>query len=458
MECVKVCDYLRQAKSFPKKYARQIYNNERVIMHGARSKNQFVNSCSLCGLCAAVCPSNFSMADLSVQARRTMVQDGFMPASFHEFALQDMAFSNSDRFALCRHQPGHDTSAYLYFPSCQLCSTAPGEVLASYEYLRTHLSGGVGIWLGCCGAPALWAGRDPLFQESLTTLRQQWSAMDGPKVIVACSSCQELLAKHLPEIETVPLWTLIETEGLPAPRQAADLPDEASTLAIVDPCSSRHDQAGQQKVRQLVRELGFTIEELPLHGEQAECCGYGGLVFNANPRLARDIITRRVQDSPCDYLTYCAMCRDNFSAANKRTAHLIELLFAGPDKGDPCARGWISWTERRANRSKVKTNLLCNLWNESAPHTSSGDTMILHMTPETRRRIDERRILDDDIRRVVAHAEQTGQRLKDARNGHLRACHAMETVTFWVDYAPAEDGFFIHNAYSHRMKIKGVKE
>ena len=50
-----------------------------------------------------------------------MVEKNFMPSSFHEFALQDMAHSNGERFELCRHEPGREESAWLYFfPGTQL--------------------------------------------------------------------------------------------------------------------------------------------------------------------------------------------------------------------------------------------------------------------------------------------------------------------------------------------------
>ncbi|MFH0957457.1 MAG: 4Fe-4S dicluster domain-containing protein, partial [Pseudomonadota bacterium] len=55
MECVKVCEFLRSFKSYPKKYIRQIYNNLSIVM-GQRHGNKLINSCSLCGLCKAVCP------------------------------------------------------------------------------------------------------------------------------------------------------------------------------------------------------------------------------------------------------------------------------------------------------------------------------------------------------------------------------------------------------------------
>ena len=61
---------------------------------GSRQANKLINSCSLCGLCEAVCPEDFAMQTLCLEARKDMVQKGKMPPSAHEFALLDMAFSN----------------------------------------------------------------------------------------------------------------------------------------------------------------------------------------------------------------------------------------------------------------------------------------------------------------------------------------------------------------------------
>ena len=97
---------------------------------GARQGNRLINSCSLCGLCEAVCPEDFAMQDLCLQARRAMVQKGKMPPSAHEFALLDMQFSNSDRFALARHEPGKTSSAQVFFPGCQLSASSPKQVQA----------------------------------------------------------------------------------------------------------------------------------------------------------------------------------------------------------------------------------------------------------------------------------------------------------------------------------------
>lgn len=493
MECVKVCLYLERYEGYPKKYARQIFNNEQVIFGAAHTKNQFVNSCSTCGLCETVCPNDFFMGDLCLQARRSMNEQKFMPPSFHEFALKDMAHSGGERFALCRHEPGKEESTWLYFPSCQLCATSPGEVLSSYSYLRAKLAGGVGIMLRCCGAPAYWAGRDDIFREALEALRQDWERLGRPRVITACSTCQSLFTEHLAGMETISLWQVLEEAGLP-PGDASSA-NGGKTVAVADPCITRHDRETQGSVRRIVQSLGIAMEELPLSGDKPECCGYGGLMYNANPKLARDVIThratvpepgdtapsakpfsppggwyrtRRQEDtdtvyyrtavSDHDYLAYCAMCRDNLAAAGKRVSHLIELLFPTVPGGDPAARGWISWSERRTNRGRMREGILRELGETGGETVEAYESITLHMTDDVRRRIDERRILEDDIRQVIDHAEQTGKRLLNGETGRYRAYCQMEHVTFWVDYTAGDDGFIVHNAYCHRMNIVGVKQ
>jgi Fe-S oxidoreductase len=453
MECVKVCQYLAHYKKYPKKYIREIFNNEKVLLGAAHTANLFINSCTDCGLCAHVCPNDLSMGEICRQERHFMLQEKFMPPSAHEFPLQDMAFSTGDDFALCRHQPGMDQSTYLYFPSCMLCATAPGEVLASYNYLCENLSGGVGILLGCCGAPAYWSGREKLFRETLDGIREQWQDMGKPQIITACCTCQTLFKENLPEIPVTPLWQASPTEAI-----AAKLGEGSKQpIAVVDPCISRDDPKIQTEVRAILIGLGYTLEELPLSRDMAECCGYGGLVFNANPHLDDAIVTRRAAESQRDYLAYCAMCRDKFVAAGKRTAHLIELLFPSAPDTDPWARGWLSWTDRRTNRIRVKQDLLA-LHGETAERTMEPYEKIeLYIEPEVMRTIDSRRILENDLRQVIAQAEKTGRRLFNKEMNCYRANFKLGNTTFWVDYQAEKDGFRVLKAFCHRMNITGVE-
>ncbi|MCC7206562.1 MAG: FAD-dependent oxidoreductase, partial [Anaerolineae bacterium] len=115
MECVKVCEYLKHYERYPRRYLREIYNNL-AIVKGTRYANQLINSCSLCGLCAEVCPESLDMGEVALKARRAMVEQNRMPPSAHDFALRDMQFSNGEHAALVRNAPGATASDFVLFP------------------------------------------------------------------------------------------------------------------------------------------------------------------------------------------------------------------------------------------------------------------------------------------------------------------------------------------------------
>ena len=188
LECVKVCEYLAAFKSYPKRYIRELYNNYCIVL-GVHMANKLLNSCAECGLCGTVCPEKLDMGDYIRYTRQATVEIDKMPPSVHAFALRDMAFSTGEQFALARHQPGHDASRYVFYPGCQLSASSPNQVFRLYEHLQQKLEGGVGLMLGCCGAPADWSGRENLFKETIAAVQKQWQGLGSPQVITACSSC-----------------------------------------------------------------------------------------------------------------------------------------------------------------------------------------------------------------------------------------------------------------------------
>jgi glutamate synthase (NADPH) small chain len=447
MECVKVCEYLASYKGYPKKYIRQIYNNLSIVM-GQRHGNRLINSCSLCGLCKEVCPESLHMGEVCKAARTVMVDQGKMPPSAHEFALKDMESSNSDKAALARHQPGVLSSAYLFFPGCQLSGSFPRHVSRTYDYLRGRLQGGVGLMLRCCGAPADWAGRSEACSQVLDSFRAEWSAMGSPQLILACSSCYALFKAHLPEGRLVSLWEIFDRCGLPqtgtGPRQKA--------VAIHDPCTSRHEAGIQESVRNIVRTLGLEIVELPLSRDKTECCGFGGLMSFANPELGERVVQRRIDATTQDLLAYCAVCCDHFRAGGKATWHLLDLIFDEGVTSDTPMHA-PDYSQRRENRVRLKNSLLRELWREQGPDEEDRLCLVLHIPDSVRELMARRMILIEDVEQVIRWAEGAGTRLVNKKTGHLLAHYRPGTVTYWVEYAVDKDGFTIHNAYSHRMEI-----
>ncbi len=442
LECVKVCEYLQSYGSYPKSYVRQIYNNECIVM-GMRKANRMINSCALCGLCTAVCPADFSMNDVILDARRSMIRMGKMPVSAHDFALRDMAFSQSDAFALARPQPGFPSSQAAFLPGCQLSASSPEHVASCYEHLRKTIDGGVGLILQCCGAPALWAGNDEKFQQALSSLDGAWRQLGKPRLITACSSCYRVLRDHLPQIPVEPLWPHLRGALTEDARQAP------RTLALHDPCATRGVSEVEGSARALLAEMGVTTVELNEPG-LTTCCGYGGLQMFANPEMAEKTVARRARQSDEDYVTYCAMCRDRFAHQGKRAIHILDLVFAH-GSSDPAARPDPGFSQRQEGRARLKTRLLREVWGEK--ESIMEPSIALSISEEVKALLEKRMILVDDLRRTIEHAERTGDKILHPKSGRTLASYRPSCVTYWVEYSSDGAAFRLHDAYSHRMEV-----
>ena len=447
MECVKVCGYLKHYKHYPKVYVRQIYNNESIVM-GTRQANTMINSCMLCGLCETVCPEDFSMADVCLQARQGMVESGRMPQSAHEFALRDMAFADSEKCVLAHHAPGSDNSKYLFFPGCQLTASDPDGVASAYADLRDRL-GGVGLMLRCCGAPAEWAGRRALAEESLAVLKGQWEALGAPRIIAACPTCLKTLRKALPDAEIVSHWSILRSLGLPDGARKGGGP-----MAVNDPCAARHDALLREDVRSLLDQLQVSVVEPELNGEYTQCCGYGGLLSEANPELGAEVARQRAEIADEDFVTYCVMCRDMIARTGKRSMHLYDLLFPRP--GDPAARLAPGYSARRENRACLRERLLRELWREEgAVAAEPFESIEVSFTEQGAGNMEERRILKSDVQKVLLQVRRSGGGFVHEETRHFLASYRPVAVTYWVEYEQQGDTYLVHNVWCHRMCIKG---
>ncbi|MFK5952158.1 MAG: 4Fe-4S dicluster domain-containing protein [Desulfobacterium sp.] len=449
LECLKVCPYLAHYKGYPKKYAREIYNNATIVM-GNHSANSMLNSCSLCGLCQEICPENFSMTNLCLDARRDLVQRKKMPPSAHEFALQDMAFSNSEQFMLLRHAPDRKKSRFAFFPGCQLAGSNPKHVIQTYSFLINNWEQDTGLMLQCCAAPAHWSGNEAKTHEAIGLLEESWQKMGEPHIILACSSCMDMFKKYLPQVTVSSLWEIMDQCKIPS----GACKKTGQAMVIHDPCTTRYESGIQAAVRSLASKLGIPITELELSREKTQCCGFGGLMENANPVMSKKQLEQRVNESELDFLTYCAMCRESLRGAGKPTAHLLDFIFPRVTEGEnPGAREKVGLSRSRDNRTHLKKNILERVWKETSKTRSET---CLFISPEVQEKLDQRRILHQDIRATIAHAQATtGKQMQSTVSGHFLTCHRPFMVTFWVEYSPAETGYTIHNSYCHRMQIMG---
>lgn len=446
LECVRHCVYLKDYDGYPKTYARRVFNNL-AIVQGMRQANAFINSCSLCGQCETICPNDFSMAEMCLDARRQMVREGRMPPSAHWFALEEMRSARGAQAAFLSHARDESSSAALFFPGCQLAGIRPEQTLRLYEYLL-RLEPRTGIWVDCCAAPAHWSGRVQEFENALAEMRTMWESMGRPVVVTACSTCLQMFREHLPEFEAQAAWPILA-------RQCSSdwrVPEGASPLALSDPCTSRHDALTQSAIRELLAGMGQPLAELPMSGALTECCGFGGLMDNANPSLARKVAQARVEQSDADFLTYCAMCREQLARTGKPVRHILDLLF--PETARPADDPPVGISARRVNRRALQKTL-CVRMGRAESEKEPWEDMPLVISPEVRVLLEERRILEDDVRQVLWKSRSGGRCLRHGKDGRRIVAAELGEVTFWVEYRESAQGVELVKAWSHRMRITG---
>lgn len=459
LECVKQCAYLREYKEYPKTLARKIYNNQ-AIVQGTRNANRMINSCSLCGQCTVICPNDIPVPELCRTTRQNMVQNGHMPPSAHDFALEDMRFSLGTLCSLTRHQPGTSISRFLFYPGCQLSGAAPEVVKDTYRFLISQLKGGVALMLSCCGIPAHWAGQEELFGETMNRFKAEIEQLGKPKIITACSSCLSIFKEFAAELEVVSLWEVLDELPLPSGIQATGtvgIPE--MPLTIHDPCTTRHQEALRASVRSICLKLGMDIVEHDFNGELTDCCGYGGLMQFAHPSLGKKAVqvkaerSKKINKSGLAGLAYCAMCRDNLATVGAPVAHLLEYIFPSSKKDDPLQRKKTSFSERHENRARLRGEMLGEFWQETTGPAPAHKNVCLIQTEEVAELLNSRHILQEDVQKVIFQAEQTGKHLINPHNNHRLASFKPVRVTYWVEYEVTPEGYVIHNGYSHRMQL-----
>lgn len=445
-ECTDACAFMRHYKSYPKKYLREIYNNLSIAM-GTRHANKMINSCTLCGQCASVCPHGLNLGETVLEARRIMVEKGKMPSSAFEFALNDLAYSNSELAFLSRCAPGSKRSDYVFFPGCQLTAAAPGTVERTYRDLLERWNEKTGLLLGCCGVTADWAGERALFAKTKEQLTRAWQQQGEPVVILACPTCYDVFQRELPQIPCLGIWEVLLQTGLPE----GYLPGLKKGV-IHDSCGARSHPQIRSAVRTLARQMGYRLSDERYHEKQSLCCGYGGLAPVSNPQVADEMTEQWQQEDEGLRLTYCVNCRDRMVKKDGKAVHILELLY---DPQSCETRRAPTWSVRRDNRFELKRKVREEIWQEKV---KKEEQMKLVYSQETETLLEERKILESDIREVLEKAQQ-GRRILDRTSGCYIAHRQVGNVTFWVYFREKESGVYeVVRAYSHRMTITGEGE
>ena len=247
-------------------------------------------------------------------------------------------------FTLSRPDPATGKAARVFFPGCSLSGHFSEVVKAAYAHLRRRLPD-TGIMLNCCGAPSYFMGEKDVMLRIIDNVARELEKLGAPEVIVACPHCHQTFQEFLPEVQTRTIYEVLNEVGLPDRAN----PASAWTFNIQDSCGTRQAPQVQEAVRQLVRDLGYGIEEMPHNRERSICCGSGGMVPAVAPDLAKKMTDFRLSEATRDLVTYCASCRARLNKAGHPTLHVLDLPF-NPNwpqtKNEPPPHSLIRWWRR----------------------------------------------------------------------------------------------------------------
>ncbi len=446
LECMKVCPYLRYFKEYPGTCIRSIIKNIKMMPDtGYRNFNKLILSCSLCGLCGEVCPGDINMAEVNLQAREMLFERDYLAPAIHDFPIRDMQQANGEDASLQRGQIGKEKSKYYFFPGCQLSASRPDLVQKSYAYLKGKLaSDGVGIFLHCCGVPAIWSGRMDDEKKSKEELLSLWQKEGQPELICACPSCYKTFQEHYPDVKVHFIGEFLQKEDAAV--------KDGRTLAIHDACSARYEKELQQQVRGIATSCGNLVEELPMDGKNTTCCGYGGLMYHVAPHIMKDVIGERIAQSDLPYLTYCINCRDFFRRYGKDAVYWLDLFFGCEDEA--YAKPGPNLSLRQENRIRLKNDFLCKEFGEEVAEKQERLQLIL--SDEIKEKMEQNFILEEDLIVTISYAENTGRMVYLPEKDCFAAHYQPKIITYWVEYRKEKDGGYrILNTYSHRIQLEG---
>jgi len=86
------------------------------------------------------------------------------------------------------------------------------------------------------------------------------------------------------------------------------------------------------------------------------------------------------------------------------------------------------------------------------------EQIILFKTDEVDALLKERGILDEDLKKVIFKADESGKKLYREGDDRFLAKARLDNFTVYVEYSPRENGYEIHSAYSHRVNLKSDLE
>ena len=240
-----------------------------------------------------------------------------------------------------------------FFPGCSMAAYNTKLTLNVYHYLQ-KLFPGLALVTLCCGDPSRSLDKQAFVQRQ-QFLAEQFKRYHIQKLIVCCPNCQKNFTGFR-DLEIIPIWQIL-AEHLPENKNCwQDFP----SFMLHDPCPIRHDIQTQNKVREILTQIGFPYQEYTACRQKTICCGKKDMLMVRDRPTALKILAKSINRSPNKHIvSYCFSCVESFRSAGCQAIHLLEILFLDQTSlsAKPSVNSlWRSWLNRYLLAHKVKNH------------------------------------------------------------------------------------------------------
>tara|TARA_Y100000310_G_scaffold73062_1_gene69212 strand:- start:1101 stop:1769 length:669 start_codon:yes stop_codon:yes gene_type:complete len=194
----------------------------------------------------------------------------------------------------------------LYYPGCS-AKFLNKDIQRSHEHLLTTFDIEY-VKLPelevCCGLPALHLGYRDDFQSLLNKNLKMLKNQRIKLIITSCPSCYYIFKKHYPvEVKHMNEVILENVEML-----KRDYKNEEVTF--FDPCNFGKDSELYEQPREILKNVGFKLVELPFNREESLCCGFP--LIDNSPKIANHMAHQVLKDVKTKKLiTNCPNCYEH---------------------------------------------------------------------------------------------------------------------------------------------------
>lgn len=292
-------------------------------------------SCSLCGLCEAVCPVSLSPRRMFADTRTSAVKN-------HQISISEYRYMFPDRknnvMSLYRELSGIQyedlhpdrESPVAFFPGCSMLTYAPDLTRTLYTELNKEYKE-LTLLTDCCGLPLHQLGLKERGEQFICDVKSKLLSLQVKKLITACPNCFYQLRPVLEDSET----SLITIYEALANNELFHIPldeHQRKEVTIHDSCPDRFDGIFGTQTRKALIQKGFPLVEMNHNRQTAMCCGSGGQVTHFQPQMAEDNVKNRLDEaekSGAEILAaYCLGCALNFAKmpSKMKIQHVVNLL------------------------------------------------------------------------------------------------------------------------------------